>query len=98
MCKTAVKAIMVFQKTSHLSELFICMEKLPVYYLFISDPFLWPLFQFAWMYKYTYKISTPSPITLGKFWRFQKPLYGVSVYLAENTSLFIVFQLRITCG
>lgn len=37
-------------------------------------------------------------LLLVNFWRFQKSLYGVSVYLAEDTSLFTVFQLRITCG
>lgn len=91
MCKTAVKAIMVFQKTSHLSELFICMEKLPVYYLFISDPFLWPLFQFAWMYKYTYKISTPSPITLGKLLKISEtPLWCFCVLGWKHISFYCV--------
>lgn len=72
MCRTAVKAIMAFQKISHLSVLFVCMENLPVFYLFTSGPFLWPLFDFAWMYK----ISTFSPITIGKLFKVSKtPLW-----------------------
>lgn len=56
MCRTAVKAIMAFQKINNLSVLFICMENLPVFYLFISGTFLWPLFEFTCMDKYIYKI------------------------------------------
>lgn len=44
------------------------------------------------------KFQLLPPLLLVNFLRFQKPLYGVSVYLAENTSIFIVFQLWLTCG
>lgn len=95
MCKTAVKAIMVFQKFSHLSVLFICVENLPVYYLFISDPFLWPLFEFAGMYKYTYEISTPSPITTGKLFKISKtPLWCFCVLDWKQLSFYCVSVLN----